>query len=206
MSTFRLLRAALLSFIIYHLSLSPAGAQSVAGLFPVEGCGRGVYNFNEGWRFLLGDAEGAESPAFNDSAWPVVCAPHTARLEPADVSGCRNYQGVCWYRKLFVVPDEMAGKRISLHFEAVMGKQQVFVNGLLVGEHEGGYLPIIIDLTEQGVKAGDSCLIALRADNSDDKSYPPGKKQSQLDFAYHAGMYRDVWLIGRSPIHITEPL
>lgn len=31
-----------------------------------------------------------------------------------------------------------------------------------------------------------------------------GKKQTQLDFAYHGGMYRDVWLIGKSPIHITD--
>lgn len=179
---------------------------SVAGLFLLEGSGRVVYNFNEGWRFLLADAQGAEAITFNDTSWPVVCAPHTARLEPADVSGGRNYQGVCWYRKRFVVPADMEGKIVSLHFEAVMGRQQVFVNGSLVQEHEGGYLPILIDLTELGVKAGDSCLVALRADNSDDKSYPPGKKQSQLDFAYHAGMYRDVWLIGRSPIHITDPL
>ncbi len=200
----RLLCTALLSFIIFHLSFSPCGAQSVAGLFPLEGSGRVVYNFNEGWRFFLGDAEGAEATSFDDASWPVVCVPHTARLEPAEVSGCRNYQGVCWYRKHFVVPQDMEGKLVSVHFEAVMGKQQVYVNGRLVKEHKGGYLPITIDLSELGVRAGDECLIALRADNSDDKSYPPGKKQTQLDFAYHAGMYRDVWLIGCSTVHITD--
>ena len=100
----------------------------------------------------------------------------------------------------------MQGKSVSVHFEAVMGKQQVYVNGRKVKDHEGGYLPITIDLTELGVKAGDRCLIALRADNSDDKNYPPGKKQSQLDFAYHGGMYRDVWLIGKSALHITDAL
>ena len=87
-----------------------------------------------------------------------------------------------------------------------MGKQQVYVNGRLVKEHFGGYLPITIDLSKEGVKAGDKCLIAVRADNSDDKNYPPGKKQTQLDFAYHGGMYRDVWLIGKSPVHITDPI
>ena len=198
--------AAPLLVIIYSLLFSPAVAQSVAGLFPLEGSGRVVYNFNEGWRFLLGDAEGAGAVGFDDSAWEVVCAPHTVQLVPAEASGCRNYQGPCWYRKHFTVPADMAGKNITLHFEAIMGKQQVYVNGQLACEHLGGYLPVIVDLTKQGVKAGDNCLIAVRADNSDDKSYPPGKKQTQLDFAYHGGMYRDAWLIGRSPIHITDPL
>ena len=179
---------------------------SVMGLFPLEGSGRVVYNFNEGWRFLLGDAEGAESKTFDDKAWPVVCAPHTVQLVPAEASGGRNYQGMCWYRKHFTVPKDMAGKNITVHFEAIMGKQWVYVNGRLVKEHEGGYLPVNIDLSAMGVQAGDSCLIAVKADNSDDKSYPPGKKQSQLDFAYHGGMYRDVWLVGRSPVHITDPL
>jgi len=87
-----------------------------------------------------------------------------------------------------------------------MGKQCVYVNGKLVKEHLGGYLPITIDLTKEDVKAGDRCLIAVKADNRDDKTYPPGKKQSALDFCYHGGMYRDVWLIGKSPVSITDAL
>ncbi len=204
--TKRLLAVAFLSYIIFHLSLSPAGAQSVAGLFPLENSGRVIYNFNEGWRFNLGDAENAHSIDFDDSQWPVVCAPHTVELVPAEASGGRNYQGVCWYRKQFVVPADMKEKEVIVHFEAIMGKQEVFVNGQLATTNEGGYLPVIINLSKLGVNAGDSCLIAVKADNSDDKSYPPGKKQAQLDFAYHGGMYRDVWLIGRSAIHITDPL
>jgi beta-galactosidase len=142
----------------------------------------------------------------DDSAWEVVCAPHTVQLEPAEASGCRNYQGICWYRKHFTVPSDLLGKEISVHFEAIMGKQKIFVNGQLVKEHLGGYLPININLSELGVKAGNECLIAVMADNSDDKDYPPGKKQTALDFAYHGGMYRDVWLIGKSPIHISDAI
>ena len=172
----------------------------------MEGSGRVIYDFNEGWRFLPADAEGAGAVDFDDSSWQVVCAPHTVQLVPAEASGGRNYQGPCWYRKHFTVPSDMTGKQVVVHFEAIMGKQQVYVNGRLVKEHLGGYLPITIDLSSEGVKAGDSCLIAVRADNSDDKNYPPGKKQSQLEFAYHGGMYRDVWLIGRPPVYITDPL
>ena len=179
-------------------------APSVAGFFPMQNSGRIVYNFNQGWRFRLGDAKDAEAVSFDDSKWEVVCAPHTARLEPSEASGGRNYQGIVWYRKHFTVPSDMQGKDITVYFEAIMGKQDIYVNGNKVMSHLGGYLPIIINLTKLGVKAGEKCLIAVKADNSDDKNYPPGKKQAALDFCYHAGMYRDVWLIGKSSVAITD--
>ena len=102
-------KRAFFALIAFHLSLftataASAEASSVAGLYPLEGSGRIVYNFNEGWRFLLGDAKGAEATAFNDSKWEVVCAPHIDRLEPSEASGGRTYQGVCWSRKHFTVP------------------------------------------------------------------------------------------------------
>ena len=201
-----LLLGCLVALMLTNVSLAATGPVSVAGLYPLENCGRIVYNFNEGWRFWLGDATGAEATDFNDTQWEVVSVPHIDRLEPSEASGCRNYQGVCWYRKHFVVPSDMEGKHVIVHFEAIMGKQWIYVNGRLVKEHLGGYLPINIDLTKEGVKAGDNCLIAVKADNSDDKDYPPGKKQTQLDFVYHGGMYRDVWLIGKSSIAITDAI
>ena len=200
------MRKNLLAILLLLSTNALAQLTSVAGLYPLEGSGRIVYNFNEGWRFLLGDVQGAEATDFDDKKWEIVCAPHTVQLVPAEASGGRNYQGVCWYRKHFTVPKDMIGKQVKVHFEAIMGKQWVYVNGRLVKEHFGGYLPITIDLSAEGVKAGDKCVIAVKADNSDDKSYPPGKKQSQLDFAYHGGMYRDVWLIGLSPLHISDAI
>ena len=88
--------------------------------------------------------------------------------------------------------------------EAVMGRQRFYVNGQLVREHEGGYLPVTINLTEAGVKPGDNVVVAVMADNSDDKTYPPGKKQMTLDFCYHGGIYRDVWMRQRPQVYITD--
>ena len=36
--------------------------------------------------------------------------------------------------------------------------------------------------------------------------FPPGKRQYTLDFAYHGGIYRDVWMIGKSSVAITDAL
>lgn len=179
---------------------------SVAGFMSLPGSGRNVYNFNPGWRFHKGDVAGAEALNFDDSAWQVVSTPHTVELEPAEASGGRNYQGIAWYRKHFVVPAAMRGQLVTVYFEAVMGKQEVFLNGKLVRKHAGGYLPFSVNLTDYGIKAGDKCVLAVMTDNSNDKNYPPGKPQYTLDFAYHSGIYRDVWLIGKSDVSITDAL
>ncbi|MBR1687414.1 MAG: glycoside hydrolase family 2 [Prevotella sp.] len=196
----------LLTALLLALSLGATAqeAPSVAGLFPFEGSGRTVWNFNAGWRFHLGEAAGAEATDYDDTAWPIVSTPHTVQLMPAEASGCRNYQGVAWYRKHFTMPAETAGRHVTLHFEAIMGKQTFYVDGREVKRNEGGYLPTTLDLTQLGINAGDSCVIAVMADNSDDKNYPPGKKQMTLDFAYHGGIYRDVWLISTGEAAITE--
>lgn len=195
--------AILFSFFTLHSSLSLA-QPSVAGLFPLEGSGRVVYDFNGGWRFFRGDVAGAEAVTFDDGDWAVVTTPHSVETEGPEVSGCRNYQGVAWYRKHFVLPADMDGKQCTLYFEGVMGKQIIYVNGREVKKNFCGYLPISIDLTAAGVKAGENCLVAVMADNADDGSYPPGKPQYALDFTYHGGIYRDVWLIGRNAVALTD--
>ena len=195
----------LVPFMALAENYTPAEV-SVAGLIPLEGSGRVVYDFNAGWRFFKGDVPGAEALSFDDSTWEVVSTPHTVELTPAEASGCRNYQGVAWYRKHFTVPETCADKEVMLHFEAIMGKQAVYVNGQLIEEHLGGYLPIQISLTELGVKAGEKCVVAVKADNTNDKMYPPGKPQYTLDFAYHGGIYRDVWLIARAKVGLTDPV
>ena len=200
----------LLSFVPYTETMSQS-ATSVAGLFPLENSGRLVWNFNAGWRFHRGDVTGAEAKDFDDKSWEVVSAPHTVQLMPAEASGCRNYQGVVWYRKHFRLPKECAGREVTLHFEAIMGKQTIYVNGQKVKDHEGGYLPITIPLSAydasfvgDGMPVAPEIVVAIKADNSDDKNYPPGKKQMTLDFAYHGGMYRDVWLIAKNKVAITD--
>ena len=108
-------------------------------------------------------------------------SPHTVELMPSEASGSRNYQGPAWYRKHFTIDTKYQGKRLSLYFEAIMGKSSFYVNGQKVKEHFGGFLPVTIDLTRAGVKAGDDVIIAVCADNSDDPSFPPGRKQYTMD-------------------------
>ena len=148
--------------------------------------------------------ESAETKEFNDKDWTVVSLPDGIEYLPTEASGCINYQGEVWYRKHFTPDAVLKGKKLFLHFEAIMGKSKVFVNGKLLTEHFGGYLPVIADVTDVLDWNGDN-VIAVWADNSDDPSYPPGKAQDVLDYTYFGGIYRDCWLIAHNNVFITDP-
>ena len=152
---------------------------STAGFFQLENSGREVFSMNPAWRFYKGAQQGAEAKDFDDKEWTVVSLPHGIDYLPTEASGCINYQGEVWYRKHFTPNEALKGKKLFLHFEAIMGKSKVFVNGKLLAEHFGGYLPVVVDVTEALDWNGDN-VIAVWADNSDDPSYPPGKAQDVL--------------------------
>ena len=63
---------------------------------------------------------------------------------------------------------------------------------------------MVADITDVVDREGDN-VIAVMTDNSDDPSYPPGKPQDMLDFAYFGGIYRDCWLVAHDRLHITDP-
>lgn len=196
------------SILFVWLSLSLWAARqpefSTAGFFRLDNSGREVYSMNPAWRYHKGAVEGAETKEFNDKDWTVVSLPDGIEYLPTEASGCINYQGEVWYRKHFTPDAALKGKKLFLHFEAIMGKSKVFVNGKLLTEHFGGYLPVIADVTDVLDWNGDN-VIAVWADNSDDPSYPPGKAQDVLDYTYFGGIYRDCWLIAHNNVFITDP-
>lgn len=194
-------------FCLLTMPVAWAGWQpefSTAGFFRLKDTGRDVYSMNPAWRFYKGAMEGAENVSFEDKDWTVVSLPNGIEYLPTEASGCINYQGEVWYRKHFTPDAALKGKKLFLHFEAIMGKSKVFVNGKQLTEHFGGYLPVVVDITDALNWEGDN-VIAVWADNSDDPSYPPGKAQDVLDFTYCGGIYRDCWLIAHNNVFITDP-
>lgn len=177
---------------------------STAGFFELPNTGRTVYSMNPAWRMYKGHLEGAEQPDFNDKEWNLVSLPDGIEYVPSEASGCVNYQGEVWYRKHFTPEETWKGKQLFLHFEAIMGKAKVWINGTLVNEHYGGFLPVIANVTEY-LNYEEDNVIAVWADNSNDPSYPPGKPQDMLDFTYSGGIYRDCWMIVHNNVFITDP-
>lgn len=191
-----------ISILFFSKTLNSQQKFSTAGFYEVDGSSRSVFNFNPGWRFYKGDVKGADLFDFDDSDWEGANLPHGLEILPENASGGRNYQGKAWYRKEFTVDAETLKGKVFLYFEAVMGEAKVWVNGKQVAEHYGGYLPFAADITKV-LNKNEKNVVAVMADNSDSKLYPPGKNQSGLDFSYFGGIYRDTYLIKTNPVHVT---
>jgi beta-galactosidase len=159
---------------------------------------------NQDWQFHRDSkSEAGASGLYAGPAWETVSLPHTAQLEDDLATVFHSFQGLVWYKKKFAVPQSWTGKRVVMKFEAAMQKADVWVNGSRRLTHEGGYLPFEVDLTRD-VAGAQSVEVELKLDNQDDASFPPGRPQSQLDFTYAGGLYRDVWLEVTAPSHLAN--
>ncbi len=114
---------------------------STAGFFELPDCGREVFSMNPAWRLHKGNIQGAEQREFDDTDWQLVSLPNGIEYVPEEASGCVNYQGEIWYRKHFTPDSSWKGKQLFLHFEAIMGKSKVWINGKLAKEHFGAIFP-----------------------------------------------------------------
>jgi len=181
------------------------GKYSTAGFYTLKNSGRKVYNFNPGWRFLKKDAPGAWKIDFDDSEWENISVPHSPELLPENATSSFWYRGPVWYRKHFKLPAAMKGRKIFLYFEGVMQKCSVWINGKECARHEGGYLPFVIDLSADAFFKGAN-VMAVRSDNSDDVTFPPGRPERKMDYCYFSSIYRDVWMIATDSLHVSDPI
>ncbi len=165
---------------------------SKAGYWEVKGSPRRVETLTTGWEFSLDGFKTSKA----------VTLPHGIDEGELgfEASGCVNRQQPAWYRRKFTW--RKGGARQFLHFEAIMGKSRVMLNGTKVAEHFGGYLPIHVEVT--GVLKEGENLLEVWCDNSNDSSYPPGKAQDVLDFTYFGGIYRDAYLIETGEAYVSD--
>lgn len=101
------------------------------------------------------------------------------------------------YKKEFIIPTEFFGGRILLHFGAVDQIAKVYVNGVFVCEHIGGYTPFDADITDF-VTADENSLRVEVWDNID-TDIPYGKQRRDRGGMWYtpvSGIWQPVWLEG----------
>lgn len=153
-------------------------------------------NFNDNWKFYLGDASGAEVPGFNDSAWDQVNLPHDYSIEQEYSKSMEAESGYLpggtgWYRKSFTVDESAAEKEIRIDFGGVYMDSTVWVNGHQVGTHPYGYTPFSFDITDY-VNIGEENVITVKVDHQT----PSSRWYSG------SGIYRSVELTITDPVHV----
>jgi hypothetical protein len=91
----------------------------------------------------------------------------------AQFADLRLRNGRAWYRRRFQVPeDAWAGGAVALCFGAVNHHAQVYVNGTLVGEHEGGWLPFETDIAAVLRPRLNEVAVHVTAPTDDPAIYP----------------------------------
>ena len=165
----------------------------------------GRISFDDGWRFLKGDAPGAERPGYDDSGWRKVDLPHDWAIEGpfaernGPSQGGLPFFGTGWYRKTFTLPftDPTRGvsRRVWLEFDGAMANATVWLNGQELGQHKYGYTGFGIDLSGYLRHDEKPNVLAVRlAPEPESSRWYPG-----------AGIYRHVWLdVSSAAVHLAR--
>jgi len=102
-----------------------------------------------------------------------------------------------WYRTTFTIPSNFKGKNILLHFDAVDWESDIFLNGVKIGSHKGGYDPFSFNITGNIVK-GTNQTLSLRVTDPVDKGPQPRGKQvlkpGSIWYTSVTGIWRTVWI------------
>lgn len=125
----------------------------------------------------------------------------------------KNYCGDFWYETDFFVP-KTENCRTMLRFGSITHRGTVYVNGVKITEHEGGFLPVIGDITDV-VKPGEFNHLAVKANNElNESSLPCGSVKTlqngtkiafpYFDFFNYSGIQRSVYLIQIPDEHIQD--
>jgi len=168
---------------VFFVSALPAQANSRPGK---------TTDFNNDWRFHLGNVENAEKEGFDDSQWRTLNLPHDWSIEgefsqsnPAGTGGGALPGGLGWYRKTFTVPMESKDKLVFIEFDGVYRNSEVWLNGHHLGKRPYGYISFEYELTSYLRFGPQKNVLAVKVDNS---------QQPNSRWYSGSGIYRNVWL------------
>jgi beta-glucuronidase len=163
-------------------------------------------DLNRDWQFCIDAQEKGEL-----SGWPnhppadteSVNIPHTWSIGKHD-----NYLGKAWYFRIFETPAQSSAMHVELHFGATFYTSRVWLNGVEVGGHEGGYSAYAVDITSHLLPMN---FLAVEIDNRLSEQTIPGYAMRQkdprdawYDWWDYGGIVRDVWLTVTGPIEIQR--
>ena len=158
------------------------------------------------WKFHLDERSVGENEGWIDGIPGEEMIPVPASFQDFYTEkDIREYTGDFWYETDFFVPGEWEGREILLRFGAATHRASVYVNGILITEHEGGFLPFSAKVTTV-VRYVSYNKVVVKVNNElnctnlpcgETITLPNGKKMSKpyFDFFNYAGLQRSVYLL-----------
>ncbi|MEO6221129.1 MAG: glycoside hydrolase family 2 TIM barrel-domain containing protein [Ginsengibacter sp.] len=199
----------IITFSFFLFLLSPALAQTLS---MTNVPGRQLTNLNGKWKAVIDvyDAGSGDWAAYYKDKKPTGntdFAEYSFDLSPTlNVPGDFNsqrpeltyFESSVWYKKIFQY-NKNPGKRLFINFGAVNYKATVYVNGIKLGEHEGGFTPFQFELTGV-IKDGENSML-VKVNNARVRDGIPG---IGFDWFNYGGITRDVNLIETSETFIED--
>ena len=143
---------------------------------------------NSGWTFNYFSKESSrknyEAFGFDDSRWSAITLPHvwrtyetTGELNPyllmsAEDDNMYWWTGWGWYRKHFALNREYFGRKVFIEFEGVQKNCRVWLNGKLLGEHNGSSGSFDFDITQIVKPEGSDNVLAVEVNNFQEGTLP----------------------------------
>ena len=168
-------------------------------LYPQQNAARLTISLDGIWDFALDQGDPA-APSL-DPAAPLPGAERAA--VPASFNdqnpdrAWRDHYGWVFYQRKVTLPRSCAGQRVVLRFGSVTHQAMVWLDGVLIARHQGGFLPFEADLTGR-LAPGATALLTVAADNRVSHStLPVGNEPGEIAFfgSDNAGIQRPVTLV-----------
>jgi beta-glucuronidase len=155
----------------------------------------------------VGIRRGYARPSGSLGGWTPITVPYAWNATDESAASMRGSIG--WYRKDFRVPSAAKGTSWIIRFESVNYRASVYLNGHLLGRHEGGYIPFEFDLSRY-LKRGANTLV-VRADSRRNlETLPPLKTLSNGlpsgGWWNYGGILREVYLRRAFKVDMQELL
>ncbi len=127
-----------------------------------------------------------------------IVVPFAPEVSASGIGDTGFYQAF-WYRRQFDAPPLQPGQRLVLHFGAVDYEARVWVNGVPVAAHVGGYTPFYCDVTDVLRPSGPQTVVVCAQDDPHDLTKPRGKQDWQLNphviwYPRTSGIWQTVWM------------
>lgn len=153
---------------------------------------------NDDWLFSLSDDSSYTKSDFDDHKWRKLTLPHDWSVEflPSPyLPSCMGYfpAGVAWYRKHLELTESDLESSLSIYFEGVYNRSEVYLNGTRIGGRPNGYASFICDMSS-AAHVGDN-VISVKVDHS---------RGADSRWYTGSGIYRNVYLVRSSKTHFSQ--
>lgn len=188
-------------FVCLSFSWSSAMAESLE-THPRPDWARPWISLNGSWQFEFDpEGKGIEEEWFKGHEYSrtiEVPYPWQSRLSRVHDT---EYQGAAWYRREVAIPKDLPGSRIFLVFGAVDWHATVWAGNRLVAEHDEGYTPFEVELTDVA-KRGETVTVTVRAFDATDPTAPTGKQIGW--YTRTGGIWQTVYIEGRGASYLRN--